>query len=242
MKTKILLATMATTLLATQSIGTHSNKVHAAEETNHKNQFSGIKEVKGNEIHLNSGIIVTKENENKTTATDEKGNLEYVAIKKSDDLIELKNVQTGEIKEIKINSETYVESQQEQNDTDSIINKSNPVKYAAGPPKGSVDGYTYVRTTKHNTLIDAAEEGAVVTIITSICGPLGTAAGVAYSIASVYKASKSKMMYWKERTYTKRLDKWSMSLKTQYNYYKDSEYKNYIKTITKYKTYQGGGI
>lgn len=247
MKNKMIITGLAASLLIGLPLsGGGSNVLNAKEIKIQNDEFSGIEKVEENKIFLNSGIVVTKVSDEKTTATDEDGNLEFEVIRKSESQLELKNLKTGEVKEIEINSEVYYETPLEQAKTDALINKDNQVSevttYAAGPPKGSVNGYKYKRTTNHNTLLDSAKEGAIVAIITSVCGPLGTAAGVAYSIASVYKASKSKMMYWKERTYTKQIGKWQLSVKTQYNYYKDSKYKKYIKTITKYKTYQGGGI
>lgn len=240
MKNKVILAALTTTLLASQTLPLHNNVANAVA-TDNTNGFSGVKKVEGNQIFLNSGIVVTKENEKITTATDENGKLEFVATKKSDDLIELKNVQTGEIENVKINSEVSVEEQPVQ---DPVVNKSNDsqfINYSAAAKK-SADGYIESSRKRSNTIIHAAEEGAVVTIITSICGPLGTMAGVAYAIANVYNAMHAKMMYWETVTSTKRLDKYRLSVKTQYKYYKDSKYTKHIKTITKYKTYQGGGI
>ncbi|MEW4195841.1 hypothetical protein Q0N41_19325 [Bacillus altitudinis] len=244
---KVSISSLIASLLIMFCFSGSSDNIASAESIKVQNdEFSGIKKIDSNKIVLNSGVVVTKLSDERTIATDEDGSLEFEVVRKSENALELKNLKTGEVKEIKINSEVYYETPLEQAKTDAILNKESNVSkastFAAGPPKGSVNGYKYKRTTKNNTIIASAQEGAIVAIILSVCGPLGTAAGIAYSIAGVYKAAKAKMMYWKERTYTKQVGKWQLSVKTQYNYYKDSGYKKYIKNITKYKTYQGGGI
>lgn len=91
MKNKMIITGLAASLLIGLPLsGSGSNVLNAKEGKIQNDEFSGIEKVEENKIFLNSGIVVTKVSDEKTTATDEDGNLEFEVIRKSESQLELK--------------------------------------------------------------------------------------------------------------------------------------------------------
>ncbi|WZE74160.1 hypothetical protein QA538_11310 (plasmid) [Macrococcus sp. CCM 2573] len=233
----ILSATMLGATLSTPALANTTNQVNTSTEGT---MADLVKSINGNivtfkdntQLIQKDGYYITKDN---------KGNDEYKIYKDDKGIVKYENLKTSEIKSANIESESYVESKEEQQKTDEILNQNqekSTVAYAS-PPKGSVNGYTYNRTVKNSTDIQVANASLAAGLIATAIG--GKVTGALVSIGSYYVGNKIKKAYWKERYYSKRLSKSQLSIKVQYNFYKYHDYTHYIKTVTKYQTCQPYG-
>lgn len=237
----ILSATMLSATLSTPALANTNNQVTTNQPTINTTLGETIKSVNGNTVTFNDDSKLIQK-DGYYISKDSKGNDEYKIYKDDKDNVKYENLKTGEVKTVTTNTETYVESKEEQQRTDALIEKSqnkSTVMYAAGPPSGATNGYVYSRTENHSSEIGVATVAAAAGIIASIIGtPI---AGIATTIATTYIGLKAKKVYWKTRIYSKKLSSTKLSLKYQYNFYKYHDYTGYLKTVTKYQTCQAYG-
>lgn len=260
-KTNLLITTtVAVSLLTSTFIS--PLKANAEAQQSVKSQNFSVDNI----TYTNDKIIMEDGSEvkygtNYNIVTDEKKNDTYkLVLDSANKRIVVTNLKNGTVSYKKLTTEVVIEepSQLRKDDIEidgrlssSTDEKNTLSRAAAGPPAGSVDGYKYVRTTKHS--LENNVNNATLLIGLMITGgniAAGTAAKAAAKdllkpIAAYIIASKLPKVYWKERLYSKskRINNYDARVysKTQYNYYKYHDYTSYINTVTKYQTCQPHG-